>query len=525
MGAISLQSVYSQNFNTLTQLSSSSSTWTNDSTLNGWYAANTDGVTVTSYRASNGGFTTGSLYSFGVNNNSDRALGSIGSSSSKGLIWGVRFVNDTGRTIDHFSISYVGEQWRKTTAGAQTIDFQYQVGATNLTSGTWVDYNALDFTSPQYGGTSNSNLNGNDPANRVLLEASLNVTLAPGQEIWLRWRDIDHSGSDHGLSIDDLTFSPVITGTSGNDTLEGSDFFDTINGLAGNDVIIGKKGNDILTGGGGQDTFVIRRGDGVDTITDFRGSGTDIYYPSDPEIDILKFEGDGFTVQNMLLKQVGSDLYINFEGISDTGVILKNFQMQNLNNFRGGIVGAPDYGNIIFNGQSVVVDNFDVYAADRTSTTNYQSNWVTFLNDSSNYYVGLSGSSDTINAQGGNDTVQGKSGNDLIRGGDGNDILDGGDGSDTLVGGSGVDTFAIATGRSGYDIVTDFTNGEDKIGLLNGLSFAQLMITQGTGNNSNDTIISLASSPAQWLLVLRGVPVNIITIDDFIANFVIPMPT
>lgn len=89
---------------------------------------------------------------------------------------------------------------------------------------------------------------------------------------------------------------------------------------------------------------------------------------------------------------------------------------------------------------------------------------------------------DYIDAGDGNDWLNGGSGNDFLIGGAGNDTLDGSLGNDTLIGGLGVDIltggygadrFAFISGlgslnesRVGQaDIITDFTHGEDKIGL------------------------------------------------------------
>lgn len=56
----------------------------------------------------------------------------------------------------------------------------------------------------------------------------------------------------------------VITGTSGNNSLRGSNASDdVIRGLGGNDDIIGFKGNDTLDGGTGNDTLAGREGDDV----------------------------------------------------------------------------------------------------------------------------------------------------------------------------------------------------------------------------------------------------------------------
>ncbi|WP_305852048.1 ExeM/NucH family extracellular endonuclease [Tolypothrix sp. PCC 7910] len=205
-GAISLASSYSQDFNTL--ISSGSATWV-DNSINGWYTARTG--TGTSIAADTGTSTAGNLYSYGSTGSSDRALGSIGSGNTAAgsFFWGARFFNDTGSTVNTLYINYFGEQWRSggTTSGAQTVDFQYQIGATGINSGTWANADSLDFTSLVNNSAAGA-LNGNDSSNRKLISGTITgLSLNPGQEIWLRWSDPDHSGTDHGLAVDDVKIS------------------------------------------------------------------------------------------------------------------------------------------------------------------------------------------------------------------------------------------------------------------------------------------------------------------------------
>ncbi|MBW4648780.1 MAG: DUF4347 domain-containing protein [Kastovskya adunca ATA6-11-RM4] len=73
---------------------------------------------------------------------------------------------------------------------------------------------------------------------------------------------------------DDLIYGGTgndrIYGGAGNDNLYGEVGDDQIWGDAGNDRLGGGLGNDILTGGEGRDTFVFARGEGTDTIRDFK---------------------------------------------------------------------------------------------------------------------------------------------------------------------------------------------------------------------------------------------------------------
>lgn len=104
-------------------------------------------------------------------------------------------------------------------------------------------------------------------------------------------------------------------------------------------------------------------------------------------------------------------------------------------------------------------------------------------------------------------------GNDIFNGGDGSDRVFGGRGNDILTGGGSNDIFVIAA-KTGTDTIADFTDGEDSIGLLD-LSFEELTITQGTGTNQNDTLISLSSS-AETLAILQNVSSSSIDSADFI---------
>jgi predicted extracellular nuclease len=205
-----------QDFDTL--VNSGSATWTNDLTIPGWYHARTG--TGTTIVANDGASNAGNLYSYGTGTNTDRALGSVGSGNAAAgsFFWGVRLSNQTGGTITSLLISYTGEQWRNSAAAAQTVAFSYLIG--NNLGGSLTDFQAagvnvtqLDFTSPITGGTASA-LNGNLAANRVAISFTITgLSLANGNEILLRWSDPDHSGSDHGLAIDD--FSVTADGTGG----------------------------------------------------------------------------------------------------------------------------------------------------------------------------------------------------------------------------------------------------------------------------------------------------------------------
>jgi glycerophosphoryl diester phosphodiesterase len=204
---------------------------------------------------------------------------------------------------------------------------------------------------------------------------------------------------------------------------------------------------------------------------------------------------------------------VTFEGITGNKVILQNFDLQNLDNLSKD--GKKVIGNILFDGQTLITDNYDVFDANSTQTKLSRRNTVTFLNDLNNTVTGFDNSDDVINGQGGNDLLRGGAGDDKLFGGAGNDILRGGTGYDMLTGDNGNDIFVLASG-DGTDTITDFSLSADKIGLANGLSFGQLTITQGVGSNARNAFIT-DSSNNELLAILNGVQSNTLTSGMFIT--------
>lgn len=145
-------------------------------------------------------------------------------------------------------------------------------------------------------------------------------------------------------------------------------------------------------------------------------------------------------------------------------------------------------------------------------------------NASSGILLALGGN-DRANGGGGDDIVDGGRGKDLLIGGTGNDILiggtgsdrlfgnsgddllDGGKGSDLLRGGAGRDTFVLARGN-GIDLIQDFRNGQDSIGLKAGLNFTDLTFVQQGSN----TVIQTGG---EQLGTLQGVQVSQISASNF----------
>jgi hypothetical protein len=238
-------STYTQNFDSLpnapaaTSLGNTPTGWTDDNaspaagnfSIVGWYlwhdTAQTEGGfnSHQRMRIGTGSNNTGSFWSYGASASTERALGDVGSntiaaqetaSANNGIFIGVAIQNDTGGAIDNITVSYTGEQWRDggdPAPHSQTMFFNYAVNPTGITDSAAFAPNAvsaLDFTSPTFANTGGGGaLDGNNLLNRTAKGPTLltGLTLQSGETLWLRWFDPNNIGNDHGLAIDDFSFT------------------------------------------------------------------------------------------------------------------------------------------------------------------------------------------------------------------------------------------------------------------------------------------------------------------------------
>ena len=179
---------------------------TSNVTPQGWGFIETGTSLDTNYRAGDGTANSGDTYSFG--SNSDRAFGTLQSGSLISTI-GACFTNNSGNPITSLEISYTGEQWRLGTAArVDRLDFQYSVDATSLTTGSWANFDALDFSSPNTAASVGA-LDGNLTANKTVITAKImGLNIANGATIFIRWNDFNASGADDGLAVDDFSLTP-----------------------------------------------------------------------------------------------------------------------------------------------------------------------------------------------------------------------------------------------------------------------------------------------------------------------------
>jgi len=250
----------------------------------------------------------------------------------------------------------------------------------------------------------------------------------------------------------------ILDAKFGNDNLYGGESGDIFNANKGNDFISGGKGDDILYGDEGNDIII---GDlGSDLI--FGGKGNDSINGSEGDDIILGNKDDDFIDggkdDDTLFGGKGNDIMLGSQG--------------------------DDY---LFGNQGS----------------------DTICGGESNDLISGNEQADILGGCEGNDTIYGGEDNDTLLGGKGDDIIYGGLGNDSLIGGSGNDIFVLKAGQ-GFDIIADFTVGQDLMGLSGGLSFGQLAITQNTQGTLIKNVLT-----GEELGVMIGVSANSITSANF----------
>jgi uncharacterized protein len=211
---------YNQDFDTLSNTVGST---TNSALPTGWLLNETGGGARDNeqYAVDTGSSNTGDAYSYGAAGSTDRAFGSVRSGTLIATT-GACFNNATGNTLTSFDIAYTGEQWRLGTAArTDALNFEYSLNATSLTTGTWTGVAALNFVTPSTTGTVGAR-DGNAAGNRTTLNATINsVSIASGATFCVRWNDVDASGADDGLAIDNFSIN---VGGSSTPTVSVNDF-------------------------------------------------------------------------------------------------------------------------------------------------------------------------------------------------------------------------------------------------------------------------------------------------------------
>ncbi|SEV94571.1 Ca2+-binding protein, RTX toxin-related [Cognatiyoonia koreensis] len=240
--------------------------------------------------------------------------------------------DDTISNFENVSGSKVGNNKIFGTSGANDID-TYDGndkvygggGGDKISLGKGNDYVKADFGANTYEGSSGldtiSYYNSNDGVIVDLKHNEAEGGYAEGDTI---------SGFERltGSTEDDKLYGSdggnILKGGSGEDSLWGRDGNDKLYGGSNSDRFDGGEGNDKLYGGSGVDTFHFDKGDDFDTVMDFQNnadrieidgysSGFDAFdYATQVGTDVVfNFGGgDGLIVENVLIGQLGNDLFV-----------------------------------------------------------------------------------------------------------------------------------------------------------------------------------------------------------------------
>ena len=205
-------SVYTQSFDTLAS-TGGTQTWSNGSTLEGWYLSQAIG-SVTTISVTNGAQNalTGGYGSAGSTGSSDRALASNNASqvanAPRNLLLAV--TNNTGADLASFSLGYDSEVWRidGNVSIADTWTLGYRFGTSTMpTTGFTALPASFNATAPVQVGTPAAT-DGNSSAWRQAGRGGTQALATPwanGSTLWLRWTDL--STVSNTMAIDNVSFS------------------------------------------------------------------------------------------------------------------------------------------------------------------------------------------------------------------------------------------------------------------------------------------------------------------------------
>lgn len=199
---------YAQNFDTLANTGTSQALPAGFQVVENGTGGAADGF----YAAGTGSSNAGNAYSFGAAGSTERALGSLGSGSVGPIYYGGVFTNGLGGTIDSLAFAYTGEQWRSGTATADGLTFQFSLDATQLDNGIWTTFAGLNYTATN--NTNSGAINGNTFSTAIAGTLS-NLGIANGAKFGFRWVDVDTTGSDHGVAVDDLGITATLVPVAG----------------------------------------------------------------------------------------------------------------------------------------------------------------------------------------------------------------------------------------------------------------------------------------------------------------------
>ncbi|WP_187287228.1 beta strand repeat-containing protein [Methylotenera mobilis] len=318
----------------------------------------------------------------------------------------------------------------------------------------------------------------------------------------------------------------VVTGTSGNDTLNGlSSYNNTLLGMEGSDTLYGGTLADILVGGAGDDVLngiynggtsywdttgnIYEGGIGNDTLNGTAGSDTYRYNKGDGADIINEGSQNGNTtsVDKIVL---GADIAVSdvtlMRANNSNNLILKFANTGDsitINNWYSDATGRIEQvvfaDGTVWDKAKLTTDGLVVTGTSGNDTLNGLSSYNNTLvggdgndtlygNNLADTLIGGAGS-DSLNDTAGNNLFDGGLGNDIITAGSGNDLLIGGFGNDTITTGTGYDVIVFNKG-DGQDIINASTGADNTISLGGNFAYSDLSFTKST----NDLILKVGTA-------------------------------
>jgi Ca2+-binding RTX toxin-like protein len=200
-----------------------------------------------------------------------------------------------------------------------------------------------------------------------------------------------------------------IGGTSGGETLTGTNV---------NDRFVGGEGNDQLEGKGGDDRYVFGRGAGQDTIMDRAGT-----------LDTIEWAADVLPSE-VTITRSGYDLVLTITGTTDRVTVSEFF----------------------------LADTFRIEAVRFVDGTVWD---AAFLAEAVQHRVTGTAGPDVLDGTAADDLLMGFAGDDRLTGFAGDDYLDGGTGIDTMAGGLGDDVYVVDV--TGDEVTENLNEGIDAV--------------------------------------------------------------
>ena len=199
--------------------------WLNDvtvgtggsNTLDGWSLFTSANLAIAAYDSGTGSSGTGKFYSFGLAAATERSLGGVGSGggyfggpANGALAGSIAFAatNNSASTLTAFTLGFDGEQWRNGgNTTAQSMVLEYGFGATFSAVSWTAPGGNFNWTSPVATGTAAA-VDGNVAGLQAGRGGTINgLTWIAGDTLWIRWKEVNDAGNDHGLAIDNFTLS------------------------------------------------------------------------------------------------------------------------------------------------------------------------------------------------------------------------------------------------------------------------------------------------------------------------------